>query len=182
MLDRRQLFGGLTLAGAALVGLTPVFAQPLPALAWAPQALTPVQARTLDVAAELIIPATDTPGARAAGVPQFVDRAVATYCTPADVTVIKAVLDRMESDAQAKHGAAFAAITPAQQAALLTGYDAARAAPDRPLGYSVLKELVTVGFFTSEPGATKALRYDPVPGDYRGCVPLKEIGRAWATS
>jgi hypothetical protein len=182
ILDRRQLFGGLTLAGAALVGLTPVFAQPLPARAWTPQALTPLQARNLDVAAELIIPATDTPGARAAGVPQFVDRAVATFCTPADVEVIKGALDRMEADAQAQHGAAFAAISPAQQAALLMGYDTARGAPARPLGYSALKELVTVGYFTSEPGATKALRYDPVPGEYHGCVPLKDIGRAWATS
>jgi len=40
---------------------------------------------------------------------------------------------------------------------------------------------VTIGYFTSEPGATIALRYDPVPGDYRGCVPLKDIGRGWAT-
>ena len=52
--------------------------------AWTPVALTAGQARILDVAAELIVPTTDTPGARAAGVPQFVDRAVANYCTPAD--------------------------------------------------------------------------------------------------
>ena len=50
-----------------------------------------------------------------------------------------------------------------------------------PPFFATLKELATVGYFTSEPGATKAVRYDPVPGDYRGCVPLSEIGRAWAT-
>jgi gluconate 2-dehydrogenase gamma chain len=41
--------------------------------------------------------------------------------------------------------------------------------------------MVTVGYFTSEPGATVALKYEPVPGAYHGCVPLAEIGRAWAT-
>jgi hypothetical protein len=180
MLDRRQLFGGLTLVGAALAGLTPAFAAPLAPLTWTPQALTPLQARTLDAAAELIVPATDTPGARAAGVPQFVDRAVAIYCEPADVTKIKGALDQMEADARAQQGAAFADLAPAQQMAILVGYDTAGAR--QPPGFAAIKELVTVGFFTSEPGATKALRYDPVPGDYRGCVPLKEIGRAWATS
>ena len=40
---------------------------------------------------------------------------------------------------------------------------------------------MTIGYFTSKPGATITLRYDPVPGDFKGCVPMKEIGRAWAT-
>jgi hypothetical protein len=44
-----------------------------------------------------------------------------------------------------------------------------------------MKQATFTGFFTSETGATKTLRYDPFPGDYRGCVPMKEIGRAWAT-
>jgi hypothetical protein len=37
-----------------------------------------------------------------------------------------------------------------------------------------------LGYFTSEQGATKALRYDPVPGTYRGSVPLAAGDRAWA--
>jgi hypothetical protein len=39
-----------------------------------------------------------------------------------------------------------------------------------------------LGFFTSEPGATQVLQYDPVPGAYKGCIPLSEAGngKAWA--
>jgi hypothetical protein len=43
------------------------------------------------------------------------------------------------------------------------------------------KELTLLGFFTSEPGATQVLQYDPVPGAYHGCVPLEEVGKTWAT-
>jgi hypothetical protein len=182
-------------------------AQGAPTLAWTPKALTPAQARTLDAVAELIMPATDTPGAREAGVPQFVDRAVGAWCTPADAATIRGGLDRIEADAQAEHGKGFPALSPAQQTALLERYDAegrgprtpaaaigrgetetglsnqprsAVAPPKGPPFFPVLKDLVTVGYFTSQLGATKAVRYDPVPGAYRGCVPLKEIGRAWA--
>lgn len=174
---------------------------------WAPKALNAAQARVLDVVAELVIPATETPGARQAGVPQFVDRAVAIYCSPEDAQAIRNGLDRIEADARAEHGKSFAALTSAQQTALVERYDvegrgprtptaavgrgetetglsnqprSAVAPPKGPPFFPVLKDLITVGYFTSELGATRAVRYDPVPGAFRGCVPLKEIGRAWA--
>jgi hypothetical protein len=183
-MNRRQAamtFGALW---TTLLAPGAVAAQVTPTLTWAPKALTSAQARTLDVVAELIVPATGTPGAREAGVPQFVDRAVSNFCTAADAAAIRSGLDRIEADANAEHGKTFAALSSPQQSALLTRYDAEGRQPrDRtkpPPFFPVLRELVTVGYFTSEPGATKAVRYDPIPGAYRGCVPLKEIGRAWA--
>lgn len=176
-LTRREAALSFGALWTALVVPAGALAQATPTLAWTPTALSPDQARTLDLVAELILPATDTPGARAAGVPQFVDRAIADYYDPADGARLKAGLDRIDADARAAHGAAFTGLTGAQQMALLTRYDTEGAA-----FFGMLKELVTIGYFTSEPGATLALRYDPVPGDYRGCVPLKEIGRGWATS
>ena len=47
-------------------------------------------------------------------------------------------------------------------------------------GYSKFKFLVLVGYYHSEIGATKELRYELVPGAWRSCVPLSEIGRASA--
>ena len=212
-INRREAaltFGALWTALAVPAGAG---AQAVASLGWSPKALTPTQARTLDVVAELIMPATDTPGAREAGVPEFVDRAVATFCRPADAAAIRAGLDRMDAEARAEHGKAFAALTADQQTALLTRYEtearaprtpvavgrgetetglsnqpspnparpaAAVAPPQGPPFFPVLKDLVTAGYFTSRLGATKAVRYDPNPGAYRGCVPLKEIGRAWA--
>jgi gluconate 2-dehydrogenase gamma chain len=169
-------------------------------LTWTPKALTPDQARVLEVVAELIMPRTDTPGAREAGVPAFVDRAVATFSAPSEAAAIRAGLDHIDAIARATHGRDFAALTPAQQTAQLAAYETPQAAAPAPVGgrgdtetgltnpiarpsamfFPLLKDLVTVGYFTSELGATRAVRYDPVPGAYRGCVPLSEIGRAWA--
>ena len=173
MLNRREAFTGFALS-FALAG-----AAAAQAPAWAPVALTPAQARALDAAAELIMPATDTPGARAAGVPQFIDRTIGGWCDKAQAAMLRAGLDQLDNDAKAAGGAAFADLTAAQQTALLKSYDAAGSS--QKLFFITLRDLTTIGYFTSKPGATIALRYDPVPGAYRGCVPLKEIGRAWAT-
>jgi len=46
--------------------------------------------------------------------------------------------------------------------------------------FSMMKQLTIWGYFSSEPGATKALRYIPVPGDFKGCIPYNEGDKAWA--
>ncbi len=45
--------------------------------------------------------------------------------------------------------------------------------------FTMLNQLTVWGFFSSEPGATKALRYVPIPGRYEGCVAYKEGDGAW---
>jgi len=55
------------------------------------------------------------------------------------------------------------------------------APPKGPAFFPVLKDLVTDGYVTSTPGATKAVRYDPIPGAHHGGVPLAQIGRASAS-
>jgi hypothetical protein len=53
--------------------------------------------------------------------------------------------------------------------------------PEEPNHYfSMMKQLTLLGFFTSEVGATQALRYLPVPGRYDGCIPYNKGDRAWA--
>lgn len=178
MLNRREAFGGLAVAAAALAGLTPAHAvAQTAAAAWTPVALTAAQAKTLEAAAEAIMPATDTPGAREAGVAKAIDGWVKDYCDKSEQAAIRGALDRLDAEAKAAGAASFAAAAPAQQAAVLGKLDAE---PGRP-PFKVLKEYVTIAFFTSRPGATRTLRYDPNPGPYRGCVPLSQIGRAWAT-
>ena len=47
--------------------------------------------------------------------------------------------------------------------------------------FKMMKDLTLQGYFTSEVGATKALRYSPVPGKFEGCIPYKKGDKAWAT-
>lgn len=188
MLNRRDAIRGIAMAaGAAATGWAGrASAATAPALDWTPTALSQDQARLVDAVAELIIPATDTPGARQAGVPQFIDRALANYCDKSQRALLLNGLTRIDADARAAHGDVFIALAPEQQAALLTAYDQEAAitraqGADQTHFFSALEDWVTVGYFTSEPGATQALKYDPVPGAYHGCVPLAEVGRGWAT-
>lgn len=36
------------------------------------------------------------------------------------------------------------------------------------------------GYYTSKKVGTEVLNYDPVPGVYKGCIPVEEVGNAWA--
>jgi hypothetical protein len=47
--------------------------------------------------------------------------------------------------------------------------------------FSMIQNLTVFGYFTSQPGATKALRYIQTPGSYKGDVPYKKDDKAWAT-
>ena len=179
-IDRRSaLFAGLA---AAWVIPTVGTAQDA-VLSWTPKGLSQDEARILVAACERIIPPTSTPGAAAAGVPQFIDRAVATWSSREDAQRLKSGLASLDQAARAKFGTGFARLAPGQQDALLNEaqIEAGKARERRePHYFPLLRELATVGYFQSEAGSTQALRYDPVPGEYRSCVPLKEIGRAWA--
>lgn len=46
--------------------------------------------------------------------------------------------------------------------------------------YTMIKQLTLWGYFSSEPGVTKALRHVPVPGKYDGNYPYKKGDRAFA--
>ena len=46
--------------------------------------------------------------------------------------------------------------------------------------FSYLKNLVLFSYFTSEVGASQALRYVPIPGRYVGDYPFQEGDKAWA--
>jgi hypothetical protein len=50
-----------------------------------------------------------------------------------------------------------------------------------PAALALLKELTVLGYCTSETGATRAMAYEKVPGEYRGCIDLKPGQKAWAT-
>ena len=181
--SRRQALFGATLSFSALWTTLslPSVAMAQTTLSWSPKVLTQAQAQVLEVAVDLIIPATDTPGAREAGVARFIDRAMGNFYDPGQVKTMRDGLDRMQADAEAAYGAAFVSLGAGRQTELLTRYDAE--ATRQPLAhfFALIRHATLLGFFTSETGATKTLRYDPFPGEYRGCAPLKEIGRAWAT-
>ena len=189
-------------------------------------ALTADQKEMVAVFGDHILPETDTPGARAAGVPDFIDMMMAEYYPPEERQRFIAGLTRADERARRAFGERFLDATPEQQLQLVTalnrqaltdpaaqrttpaqepvlrethtetgrgdaeGTQAASGAvmldrdwdPEDVGGQSffrTLKELVLVGYYTSEVGATQELRMNPM-GTWRGDIPYPQGAQAWA--
>jgi hypothetical protein len=149
---------------------------------------TPEDIAYLDEIAETIIPTTDTPGAKAAKVGAFMTVMVNDCYTEKDQKTFLEGMTKLNEAATKKFDDGFMQIKPEQRTALLTELDkeqkeyAKNKKKEDPAHYfSQMKQLTLLGYFTSEIGATKALRYEAVPGRYDGCMPYKKGDKAWAT-
>lgn len=129
-------------------------AAPLSSDAYAPQFFTPDEYRTLDVVCELIIPADETPGARQAGVPEFIDFMVSQ---DGDLQYpFRTGLARLNAFAVQRYGAAFLELAPARQNALLEilGNPASTLSTgteDREF-FLLARKYTVIGYYTSRVG------------------------------
>lgn len=146
------------------------------------------QLSLLDEVAETILPETSTPGAKAAGVGAFMTVMVKDCYTPEDQKVFIKGLADLDKRFDKTYGKSFMESGPKERTGFLRVLDkeqkefASNKKPDEPNHYfSMIKQLTLLGFFTSQVGATQALRYLPIPGRYDGCTPYKKGDRAWAT-
>lgn len=145
------------------------------------------QVAYLNEVGETILPATSTPGAKAANVGGFMAVMVRDCYKPEDQKIFVEGLTKLDDVSKQKFNKDFLALDATQRKDLLTMLDTEQKqysktkTLEQPNHYfRMMKELTLLGFFTSEPGATKALRYLPVPGRYDGNVPYKKGDRAWA--
>jgi hypothetical protein len=144
-----------------------------------PAYLSAKQFEAVSAIADRILPRTDTPGALDVGVPAFVDLMYGRYVRAADQAVVAAGLADLETASGAAHRRGFGQLTPAQQDALLTTVAEASGAKERTFFHQI-KELVVIGYFSSERIGKTVLHYDPVPGRFDGCIPIAEVGNvAW---
>ena len=190
-MDRREalkrtawLMGGAVSAPAIMGILKGCTAKPT--IDWKPAFLSSDQGVLVTRIADIIIPKTDTPGAAEVGVPGFIDQMLNECYSKADQDKFVNGLKAFDDDAKKEYGDSFAELDAEDQATFVKKvHDAAVNAEEtgeRPFILRI-KELTMLGFFTSEVGASQVLQYSPVPGAYKGCIPLSEAGngKAWAT-
>ncbi|MCX8019181.1 MAG: gluconate 2-dehydrogenase subunit 3 family protein [Chitinophagaceae bacterium] len=206
MMDRRELLRYIAvLTGAAVAGgelfLTgckttdksaPVFDEKTIAL--------------LDEVAETIIPATNTPGAKAARVGEFMKVMVTDCYTQKEQDAFMKGIKALEEACRKMYGKSFMDCTPQQRHDFLVSLEKEAKAfnekvdeKEKPLReeykkkgkwyefeaeprhyYTMMKQLTLLGFFTSKTGMTETLRHVPVPGKYDGCTPYSPGEKAWA--
>jgi hypothetical protein len=160
----------------------------------------------LDEIGETIIPATATPGAKAAKVGEFMKIWVTDCYTQKQQDAFMkglAGVDEacekvngkgfMECDAKQRHDFLVSLEKEAkdfnkkiedaekvQQDAAKKGMKSFEGEPKHY--YTMMKQMTLLGFFTSKTGATETLRHKQVPGKYDGALPYKKGDRAWAES
>lgn len=151
--------------------------------------------------ADVIIPTTSTPGAKAAKVNEIIDVVLKDCYKKADQQTFIDGLTMTQKMSQDAYGKSYGQLDNTQKIDIMKKLEAdakaQKAGMSRAVAgqqdvqipaekrnttpfFTMLKDLTLMGYFTSEIGATQALEYVAVPGRYDGCVPLKPGQKAWA--
>lgn len=176
-MDRRDLMKGLM----ALVGAGALAA---PGISFAEAAagdgyFTPARRAVLEHLSGAIIPQTDTPGAREAGVPQYIDALIANWANADSRAMFDGALDAVDAWSRDRAGKGLAELSPADLDTVVAAYDAdAFGRGDWP--YRRLKDLIVTTYYTTEAGATQELRYELAPGVWEASIPADASTRCWA--
>ncbi len=206
LLDRREairrvsaLLGGVALVGGSgLLAAIESAAAAEAKSAGTPGSFTAEQIAFLDEVAETILPATKTPGAKAANTGAFMALMVTDAYSPAEQKVFREGMRKVDEATQQSNHVSFMEASPQQRLAVLTVLDHeqkrvmdARAAACQAAGHTLdaspahyfhmMKQLALLGYFTSEIGCTKALRYVESPGRFDPCTSWTPGDPAWAS-
>ncbi|MFZ5496056.1 MAG: gluconate 2-dehydrogenase subunit 3 family protein [Verrucomicrobiota bacterium] len=176
-LTRREVLARLgVLLGGALIGGDAWLRGEMLAGKTLGNDFTPADLALLDEIGETIIPATDTPGAKAAGVGAFMAMMVTDCYDDAHHAAFRAGLDRLRAEG-------FLAAAPAERTARLNALDAEQKKhPGNPAHYfRMMKQLTILGYFTSEIGAAQTLIYEEVPGRFDGNLAYRQGERYFWT-
>jgi len=167
---------------------------------------TPSNISLLDEVGETILPATSTPGAKAAQVGEFMKSYVTDCYSKADQDQFAKGIVALQEASQQKFGKSFMDCSPEQRAELLNGLEKEAKEYNKNLDekegpafeelkkknqsdkfvaaprhyYTMMKQLTMLGFFTSKPGATQAMRHVAVPGKYDGALSYKKGDKAYS--
>ena len=163
----------------------------------------------VDILAELIIPETDTPGAGAAGVPDFIDMMVSDWYRGDDKQEFINGLRNLDHHCRVSFNTGFLECSAEQHIIALEDLEqnVAGTISDGKLGgeservavlhsdYSLwgnsplesraffdqMKSLTILGYYTSEVGIENELIYDPIPGSYDGSANFSDTGKHYTS-
>lgn len=153
--------------------------------------LNAAQRETMAELTEAIIPATETPGARAAKVDEFIDIILTEWSTPEEKAEFMAGLAAFDERCAKDFGQRFAKCKAQQRIEYLVQLDTEltlaraarrawrdgngpRPADHRKLFFHQVRSLTVSGYYSSEPGYKKERKQALIPGIYKPCMPADE--------
>ena len=147
--------------------------------------LDPATRDLLGELVDVIIPATDTPGAKAAGVVGFIETMSFNWLPEEEYKLFLKHTSDFGHAIQKKYGKAFQDLSPAEKLAVLSQLDAASPLPaasgpmpDKVPYIKLLKQFTLYGYYTSKIGGSQELSFNPMPGYYEPCAKFGPNDRA----
>lgn len=137
----------------------------------------------LDEIGETIIPTTDTPGAKATKIGEFMQMMVKECYDAEQQTTFITGLNTIRKDFKAESNKDFMDATAEERLAFLNGLHqkyVASGEDKKPEIIHMLRDLTVLGYFSSEIGSTQALRFVETPGRFDPCIDYKKGDKAWA--
>lgn len=142
--------------------------------------------------AELIIPETDTPGAKSANVDDYIIKVLLNCSDLKKQNKFCEGIELVETHAVRNYGKTFLQCNPLERKAVFEhivdhsgySYRILNRVNNKFFGgsfYEIIRDLTTEGYCMSKPGATQGLAYDYIPGNYEACTILKPNQKSWAT-
>ena len=125
--------------------------------------------------ADVIIPTTTTPGAKAAGAEKFIVRVIRDCYPLEDQKKFYSGLEKLDKDSREVYQKGFVGLDETQKKDIVKRGTVS----DKPF-FLQMKGLTLTGYFTSEIGATQALDYLPIPGRFDGSWPMPKGQKSWA--
>ncbi|MFY0687161.1 MAG: gluconate 2-dehydrogenase subunit 3 family protein [Cyclobacteriaceae bacterium] len=161
-------------------------------LDWQPVFLNEQHARLISTLVDVILPKTATPGGLEMKVDIFIDLIFSKLYDKEGQQMVVDELNKFDVNCQQKFGDSFVELSTENRNAILKEAEAnsgkfnkgvwgTAVGEQKPVGfYRSLKSTILWGYFTSEEIGEKVLNYDPIPGDYLGCIPLSDVGNSWS--
>jgi hypothetical protein len=148
------------------------------------------QNATVATISELIIPQTDTPGAKVARVNEFIDLILTEwYDDPERAAFLNGLAD-VDLRSRDLFGKDFVECSEKQQTQVLTDLDEElakmqgssgprhrRTDPPEKNFFYMMKRLTLTGYYTSEVGFEQELREQIIPPRHAGCASIEETGK-----
>ena|SRR5271165_6752747 len=147
--------------------------------------LNPHQNATVTTISEIIIPQTDTPGAKAARVNEFIDLILTEWYDEDEKSIFLTGLIELDASTRALAGKDFVDCGEKQQVEMLRVLDdevaearsdvrrgSGRRRPPERNFFFMIKQLTLIGYYTSQIGFEQELHGEIIPARHASCVPL----------
>lgn len=196
-MDRRAALKKTVMAAGTVALVPSLFSllqscQQKPRLSWEPIFLSVDQAELISTLVDTLLPKTETPGALDVKVDMFIDLVFAKLFNKEGQDAMIAEMNGFDAFSSEKYGSSFIELSTEDRAAFLKEEESksgkyngkvwgTAVGEQQPVGfYRTIKSLALWGYFSSEEIGKNVLNYDPVPGDYLGCIPLSDVGNIWS--